>query len=786
MRHDRDHHRVINSSTFPCCVVVIILWPPSWIYKVKLTWFLFSTLPSSLPPYPYLHSVVERELNVPLPLAKIIKKWNNLLQEYKAIKMSEEPKRRDWPFFNMMDVYFSDQVNDPTLRLFSSTKTFGTDNLDDCDFKDSIGMSNAIAAANAITAQIKRENSMNREYNNNNRDMANNNHASTLDIADMMQDTKSIGSMDDDSVSLNLTTTNHHHISRMQEHNNNNVSFTNNNNYSSSKNQNNNNNNNGGSAYPDYDDVAMEPLVQHSQPAQTQQNHHHNQKPHDPVPRQKDVSREELLQQAEHHNIDQYLLSWNNFYGNMCRGFHSLQKDEKMVDVTIAAGGKIFKAHKLVLSVCSPYFQKIFLEHPSNHPILFMTDVHSNYMAGLLDFMYSGQVNVKYEDLPNFLKVAEAMQIKGLHNESTSTEPEADSNNNKRDMKNNNNNNSSSAQNQNQTNNNNNSKTTNLNFKPPAPASSPSPYMMDAYQQQQQQMLLATQQQQHFRNLMSSTPKPSPPLQRNSTSQPPITSTTPAPSALAAAAAAAAALRSLNNASPFGSNQSNGSNNNRESPSQTSPKYQIHSTSKSMLDNTKHQKYFSKRKISSIDAIADTISQSVASAAGNGNADGDNTKRHKLLIHHNQHQEEINNNYKKLMMMANNNNNNINNNNNTDLDEDDSVTETSAAQSTTSTNNTNGPSMGSDRQSSASPILNEDKMIKMEPETQLESSTNMTSSTTATGNDEDEVYYADSPTSNSTLSAAAKLRHSILESHLRQNENSAFAGKLAFNRPQTS
>lgn len=70
-----------------------------------------------------------------------------------------------------------------------------------------------------------------------------------------------------------------------------------------------------------------------------------------------------------------------------------------------------------VLSVCSPYFQKIFLDHPSQHPILFMTDVNSNHMAGLLDFMYSGQVNVKYEDLPKFLKVAEIMQIKGLHTE---------------------------------------------------------------------------------------------------------------------------------------------------------------------------------------------------------------------------------------------------------------------------------------------------------------------------------------------------------------------------------
>lgn len=78
----------------------------------------------------------------------------------------------------------------------------------------------------------------------------------------------------------------------------------------------------------------------------------------------------------------------------MCRGFHDLQRDEKMVDVTIAAGGRVFKAHKLVLSVCSPYFQKIFLEHPSTHPILFMTDVNSGHMAGLLDFMYSGQVGL--------------------------------------------------------------------------------------------------------------------------------------------------------------------------------------------------------------------------------------------------------------------------------------------------------------------------------------------------------------------------------------------------------
>lgn len=62
----------------------------------------------------------------------------------------------------------------------------------------------------------------------------------------------------------------------------------------------------------------------------------------------KNLNQKFLHEMNEHHNIDQYLLSWRGFHGNMCKGFHNLQRDGQMVDVTIAAGGKIFKAHKLV------------------------------------------------------------------------------------------------------------------------------------------------------------------------------------------------------------------------------------------------------------------------------------------------------------------------------------------------------------------------------------------------------------------------------------------------------
>lgn len=55
-----------------------------------------------------------------------------------------------------------------------------------------------------------------------------------------------------------------------------------------------------------------------------------------------------------------FSLCWNNFHSNLSSGFHSLFQGEHLVDVTLAAEGRILKAHKMVLSVCSPYFNELF------------------------------------------------------------------------------------------------------------------------------------------------------------------------------------------------------------------------------------------------------------------------------------------------------------------------------------------------------------------------------------------------------------------------------------------
>ncbi|KAL3277344.1 hypothetical protein HHI36_012695 [Cryptolaemus montrouzieri] len=111
---------------------------------------------------------------------------------------------------------------------------------------------------------------------------------------------------------------------------------------------------------------------------------------------------------------EQFSLCWDNFHKNMSSGMNSLLESEDLVDVTLAVEGKYLKAHKMVLSVCSPYFKELFKSNPCQHPIVFMKDVSYVALSDLLQFMYQGEVQVSQENLTTFIKTAEALQIKGL------------------------------------------------------------------------------------------------------------------------------------------------------------------------------------------------------------------------------------------------------------------------------------------------------------------------------------------------------------------------------------
>ncbi|KAB7507104.1 Zinc finger protein, partial [Armadillidium nasatum] len=107
-------------------------------------------------------------------------------------------------------------------------------------------------------------------------------------------------------------------------------------------------------------------------------------------------------------------LKWNNHQSHFVDILTFLREQEIFIDATLACGGKLYPAHKFVLSTCSDYFKQMFTKNPSKHPIVFMKDVSCRDLEALLDFMYNGEVNVPQSSLGSLIKTAEGLQIKGL------------------------------------------------------------------------------------------------------------------------------------------------------------------------------------------------------------------------------------------------------------------------------------------------------------------------------------------------------------------------------------
>eukprot|EP00096_Caligus_rogercresseyi_P007696 TRINITY_DN256_c0_g1_i5.p1 TRINITY_DN256_c0_g1~~TRINITY_DN256_c0_g1_i5.p1 ORF type:complete len:418 (-),score=156.21 TRINITY_DN256_c0_g1_i5:1337-2590(-) len=113
-------------------------------------------------------------------------------------------------------------------------------------------------------------------------------------------------------------------------------------------------------------------------------------------------------------SCERLCLRWNDFESNIKHGFSELRQEEDFFDVTLACGSQQIKAHKVILSACSPFFRSIIKSIPHAHPLLYLRGIQFAHLESLLCFMYNGEVNVTQEDLNNFLAVAEELKIKGL------------------------------------------------------------------------------------------------------------------------------------------------------------------------------------------------------------------------------------------------------------------------------------------------------------------------------------------------------------------------------------
>ena len=111
---------------------------------------------------------------------------------------------------------------------------------------------------------------------------------------------------------------------------------------------------------------------------------------------------------------EKFCLKWNDFESSISGAFKELRDDNDFFDVTLACEDNQVKAHKVILSACSPFFRTILRKNPHQHPLLYLKGLKYNDILSVLNFMYNGEVNVAQEELDSFLSVAEDLKIKGL------------------------------------------------------------------------------------------------------------------------------------------------------------------------------------------------------------------------------------------------------------------------------------------------------------------------------------------------------------------------------------
>uniref|UniRef100_A0A182WDY9 BTB domain-containing protein n=1 Tax=Anopheles minimus TaxID=112268 RepID=A0A182WDY9_9DIPT len=111
-----------------------------------------------------------------------------------------------------------------------------------------------------------------------------------------------------------------------------------------------------------------------------------------------------------------YCLRWNNHKSNLVEILDALIKMECYVDCTIYVDDQVqFKAHRVVLAANSPYFQTILQDVPMDHCSILFPGVQEFEMRALLEYMYTGEVNVTQAQIPRIMKIAEQLEVKGLY-----------------------------------------------------------------------------------------------------------------------------------------------------------------------------------------------------------------------------------------------------------------------------------------------------------------------------------------------------------------------------------
>ena len=112
----------------------------------------------------------------------------------------------------------------------------------------------------------------------------------------------------------------------------------------------------------------------------------------------------------------QYNLTWHTYTDHLKDVFKEIMESDDFVDVTLISDDKKqSKAHRNILSACSPIFRDILqVSTKNNHPVIYLRGIQHSDMESILQFIYLGQTSIDQDRIDDFLLTAKDLEIREL------------------------------------------------------------------------------------------------------------------------------------------------------------------------------------------------------------------------------------------------------------------------------------------------------------------------------------------------------------------------------------
>ena len=113
---------------------------------------------------------------------------------------------------------------------------------------------------------------------------------------------------------------------------------------------------------------------------------------------------------------EQYSITWHSYSDHLRNLMQEMLGSDDFKDVTLVSDDKqSIKAHRNILSTCSPVFKNILqMEGQSNHPVIYLKGIKYSEIDAILKFIYWGETKCNEKELNELLLTAKNLEIKEL------------------------------------------------------------------------------------------------------------------------------------------------------------------------------------------------------------------------------------------------------------------------------------------------------------------------------------------------------------------------------------